>query len=192
MEMNKLNNDYYDGKITSDDIYKNIKEYFFNKPNNYRMDNFTTTVNCMININWSPISVKMLKLLLNDRKHNKDPSDNLDAEYLLCLIWEKLKNNPINNLYVWEQIEDISNEKCPQGRCKRLFSIVKSLYFNEISQRKINTFLKDNNLCHLKNKLETFTWNQLKNITYKSCKDMQVGGSDILPLLRSIKNIACK
>lgn len=70
-----------------------------------------------------------LEFLLKEKGHNLDPTDNLNAEDLLILIWEKIKGSPEDYSYIFEQLGDITTSgPCLMGRSKRLFQVFIALY----------------------------------------------------------------
>ena len=74
---------------------------------------------------FTPISLHYLDLIINSigSEHNFDPTNNLNADDLLCLCWYYRNNNDfLNELEL--QLSDISTGSCPQGRTHRLFQIL--------------------------------------------------------------------
>jgi hypothetical protein len=68
-------------------------------------------------------------LLIKRSKNNYDHSDNIDIKKILSLIWDKIHIHPEEYDYIFEQISDIAKlGPCPQGRSKRLFQVLASLY----------------------------------------------------------------
>jgi hypothetical protein len=106
----------FDGKINHN--LKNIElDYDMN-----------SVIQEMINLNWSDKVNNHLNIILSRSGSNVDYTDNLNIEDLLFLVWEKIKHEPKEYEYVWEQLEDISMGTCLQGFSKRLFSCYKALY----------------------------------------------------------------
>ena len=58
---------------------------------------------------------------------NYDPTNNLNADDLICLCWELRQNESfIENLII--QLIDMGTGFCPQGRTHRLFQILLAFY----------------------------------------------------------------
>jgi hypothetical protein len=72
----------------------------------------------------APAVERSLKLLENDARANWDASDSLNASCLLIECWKVLGPD---KRYFYEQLADIQNGTCAQGRVKRLFQVFHAL-----------------------------------------------------------------
>lgn len=123
--MNLTETHYYDGKL---------KDYAANLLQGITKSSQTFDQVCRQFQDWSqklnyPQAGITLDFLLKEKGHNDDPTDNLNAEDLLILIWEKIKDNPQDYPYLFEQLGDITTSgPCVMGRTKRLFQVVTALY----------------------------------------------------------------
>ena len=115
----KLNTHYYDGKLD----LKLLPE-LDNVKNLSKEDKLIKTDNLLKSIS-DPISVKFLKRIINDfgKSSNKDPTNNLIADDLVCLC-EAHKNNKDFIESLEFQLKDMQTGFCPQGRTHRLFQLL--------------------------------------------------------------------
>lgn len=134
--MENLNTHHYDGKIG--DLYKKMtlvqdnnddyKTYDKSEKKIFdeisdSLQHFTTDRNILLGI------LKMLKMLVTDRNNNYDRANDIDALDILCRTWyyvRKEKNEDRKTFF--EQIYEINNGSCPQGRTTRIFQIYKSYF----------------------------------------------------------------
>jgi len=124
MSMRNLDTHYYDGKL------KNYFDYVISKIE-YVPISFDITISEMKDYckNNNLNDAYNTLTLLESKKGNYDPTDNINSELLLNYIWYKIKHNPNEYMYIFEQLGDITTSgPCPQGRSKRLFQVIKSLY----------------------------------------------------------------
>lgn len=54
---------------------------------------------------------------------NYDQSNQVDFEELLPIVWILLYNHPGLEEIFLEQLKDILNGSCPEGRCTRIFQV---------------------------------------------------------------------
>jgi hypothetical protein len=120
--LQKLNTHSYDGKLIE------LAKYIIN--NFEAVLSFDDTIKEMIlsinNTNYKKKEdvVKVLNLLNNDRKNNTDNTNKISVEELLPRLWEVIRDNSEKeNEYVYEQLADILNGTCPQGRCTRIIQL---------------------------------------------------------------------
>lgn len=122
----KLDTHYYDGHIM------NYAQMLLDK---IRTTNCTFEQSIQSLKEWSikldyPHAISSLQLIEQEQgEKNLDPTDHIHVEHLITLIWDKIKEEPQEYLYVFEQLSDIVlYGPCVMGRVKRLFQVVKSLY----------------------------------------------------------------
>ena len=126
--MNKLETHNYDGRLSKViTTKKNISE-----------KEFEIFIKCLVEINTflkldsffnteSKINAKKsIHLLANDRANNYDEKNRIHVELLLPIIWNKVKKHNDSTIYqaFIEQISDIMNGSCPQGRTTRLIQLL--------------------------------------------------------------------
>lgn len=117
-----LNTHHYDGKIAKELIPEyetlniNIKELIGNMISKIELQNNKSI--------FSPTVLNKFKSGINVflDKNNIDKTDNIDALFLLYLVYKKIENIDVLDEYFFiiEQICDITDGPCPQGRSKRL------------------------------------------------------------------------
>lgn len=108
---------FYDGKWK--EIYQKIKQrYTTNVPFKKICDEIVIKY---------PQTREIINLLLIDRKGNYDHINQLTVEEILPLTWQYVKNTELETLFI-EQLLDIKNGPCAQGRTTRIFQL---LYFYE-------------------------------------------------------------
>jgi hypothetical protein len=113
-----LNTHYYDGKIEQSLTF-----------NNYTLTEKKEKYNELLTKITNPISLHFFNILQKDinTDHNIDPTNNINADDLICLCWE----HKDNNVFVEEleiQLADMINGNCAQGRTHRLYQLL--LAFN--------------------------------------------------------------
>lgn len=71
----------------------------------------------------------MLNLIKNDRDNNYDKENNICTIDILSRTWYYVKKLPIeDHKILLEQIEEIKNGTCAQGRTTRLFQVFYSFF----------------------------------------------------------------
>jgi len=124
--LNKLDTHFYDGKISAyaETILSKIS------PPNIPFEEAIQALKWWSGYLNYPEAIKTLELIEREKGNkNFDPTDNLNTEYLVVVIWDKIKKEPQEYKYIFEQLSDVTTSgPCVMGRVKRLFQVVKSLY----------------------------------------------------------------
>ncbi len=135
----KLNTHYYDGSLkdrykklveiqnTTTDFFQHkwdinivIKEIYENMD---KLPNFS--------IKKRETLIQILKLFYTDRRGNYDPLNDIDVLDILCRTWYFVRKQPIEDqIPFYEQLVEINNGKCAQGRSTRIFQIF-TTYFSD-------------------------------------------------------------
>jgi len=110
---------FYDGKWM--EIYQQIKTKY---PSNI---SFRTA--CQQIVEQYQQTTHIINMMLIDKRGNYDPINELNLEDILPLTWEYIKDTELKSLFI-EQLLDIKNGPCPQGRTTRVFQILQLLYKN--------------------------------------------------------------
>ncbi len=123
--MKKLNTHYYDGKL---------HPRFIQLQESLKNTKLPTLNQCFIEINQlinsSKLSKSQKKIAINmlnklkSKQGNYDQKNNIHVHQLLPLIWSKVKNYDQSAQSIFlEQLIDINNGQCPQGRVARLIQL---------------------------------------------------------------------
>lgn len=124
--MKQTDTHYYDGSLKQ--LYKkfvledNAKNG--NPPNLGETLNDMQTVLMKINVLNKPLIHKMMKVLATDQKNNYDPKNDIHVNDLLPRVWRIVKTNKEVFPAFFEQIGDISNGQCSQGRTTRIIQFI--------------------------------------------------------------------
>jgi hypothetical protein len=127
--MEQLNTHYYDTYIKS--IYKDLcirqNDYVPNE------NLFNELYESLEQINTSGISKdtirEMLKLIQNDISNNYDSANDIQTIDILDRTWAFVKKLPLEDrIILFEQIGEIKNGTCSQGRTTRIFQIYYSFF----------------------------------------------------------------
>ncbi len=119
---NYLNTHEYDGKW-----FEPLKEV---------LNNYTQLPSSIPAANFTQEQQYYVNMILNDQSGNVDLVNNTDAKTLLFILFDclekiKLKSTPEEYTAIWniamEQITDIANGPCPQGRTTRIFQLIAAL-----------------------------------------------------------------
>jgi hypothetical protein len=115
--MIKLNTHYYDGKLKERySILKNTTVPELNFPDTIK------EIEQLVKTN--PRALQIVNLLKSPNG-NYDSSNNIHVKELLPLIWQHVKSFDESGKQLFiEQLVDIHNGKCPQGRTTRLLQCV--------------------------------------------------------------------
>lgn len=115
--MNKLNTHYYDGKLK--ERYKKLKETTVSDLT------FSETIKEIENLVKENPRAKQIINLFKSPHGNYDRANDIHIKDLLPLIWQHVKtyDESGKKLFI-EQIIDIHNGKCPQGRTTRLLQCI--------------------------------------------------------------------
>lgn len=68
--------------------------------------------------------LKNLETLVKTRKDNVDPANLANAETIIMLLWDKVKDSTEADELIFEQIKDLSGGFCAQGRTTRFAQIL--------------------------------------------------------------------
>lgn len=104
------------GKYSDDDLIKTCREIL----------SFIAIENTIC-LNTKKRVMSSISLIMKDLRGNYDKTDDIQVRDLLVPIWILLGKKDKIPKYIWEQIGDILNGTCPQGRVKRLYQIWISL-----------------------------------------------------------------
>lgn len=127
--MERLNTHYYDTHIKS--IYKDLcirqNDYVPNE------NLFNELYESLEQINTNGISKdtikEMLKLIQNDISNNYDSANDIQTIDILDRTWAFVKKLPLEDrIILFEQIGEIKNGTCSQGRTTRIFQIYYSFF----------------------------------------------------------------
>ena len=135
--MDKLNTHYYDGTLKNS--YKELVD-FQNKNTDFLKQKWD--INIVIkeihdNIdklpNISPTNQKIisdiLKLFYIDKSGNYDQLNDIDILDILCRTWYFVKKQPIEDqISFYQQLLEINNGKCSQGRSTRIYQIYSTFF----------------------------------------------------------------
>jgi hypothetical protein len=129
--MSQLNTHAYDGKLAVDEGLRELSKTAVDVAILTQvLVSIRKYVNESMPLNQPAIEAS-LRQLENDRTNNWDAQDQLHAEHLLIIIWQRLQvlqnENPTDSSayykYLMEQLADIQNGSCAEGRVKRLFQV---------------------------------------------------------------------
>ncbi len=73
-----------------------------------------------------PDTENIIRMLSKDKNQNYDVINKVNIEELLPLAWTAFRNTELENLLI-EQIIDIKNGSCSQGRTTRIFQVLEIL-----------------------------------------------------------------
>lgn len=104
---------YYDGHWMEE--YLLVKSKF--------KTNLTFEETCKIIVRKHPRTQDIINLLLYDRENNYDVVNKVSMEELLPLAWQQFSNTELESLLI-EQLLDIKNGVCSQGRTTRVFQLL--------------------------------------------------------------------
>lgn len=129
--MNQLETHFYDGKIKElykELVYKqntttdftsikwNINEVLKEIINNKSRLNLNQEKNNLVN--------RAIFLIIHERDSNYDPINDIDVLDILCRTWYFVKKlEPNEQIEFYNQLMEINNGSCSQGRSTRLFQI---------------------------------------------------------------------
>jgi hypothetical protein len=121
MESDKQNTHTYDGKLIDKAIL--IKEL----PFDMTLDNVITEIKeSAINNKYSRVDelVGILDLFKASPNSNYDTTNKISVEEILPRLWKIAKSWDLSELVLlYEQIADVVNGSCPEGRCIRLMQL---------------------------------------------------------------------
>jgi hypothetical protein len=127
--MEKLNTHYYDTHIKS--IYKELcirqNDYMVNENLFSELYESLEQINI---VNGSKDNIRnMLKLIQNDSNNNYDSANDIQTIDILDRTWAFVKKLPLEDrIILFEQIAEINNGTCSQGRTTRIFQIYYSFF----------------------------------------------------------------
>jgi hypothetical protein len=127
--MEQLNTHYYDTHIKS--IYKELcilqNTYVLNEN---LFNELYESLEQIIIVNGSKDTIKeMLKLIQNDSNNNYDSANDIQTIDILDRTWAFVKKLPLEDrIILFEQIAEIKNGPCSQGRTTRIFQIYYSFF----------------------------------------------------------------
>jgi hypothetical protein len=104
--MLSTNTHTYDGHIFPRDFKKSTKTF------DATLSEIRMTTN-------DPRILMTIELLDRDRKNNYDAKNNMNVQDILPTVWEKGPQD-----LVLEQLADIQDGFCPQGRVARLYQLI--------------------------------------------------------------------
>lgn len=131
----KLNTHFYDGKIG--ELFRNYVDEQNKKTNilstNWNSKEILNEIICAIDHCDKQLSFKnsvksMLNLLTIDISGNRDNTNKIDALEILFRTWFCVKNDNDAKISLFEQVAEIKNGTCPQGRTTRIFQIFSSYF----------------------------------------------------------------
>lgn len=127
--MEQLNTHYYDTHIKS--IYKELcilqNTYVLNEN---LFNELYESLEQIIIVNGSKDTIRnMLKLIQNDSNNNYDSANDIQTIDILDRTWAFVKKLPLEDRNIlFEQIAEINNGPCSQGRTTRIFQIYYSFF----------------------------------------------------------------
>ncbi len=131
--MESLNTHYYDKKIgniyrqlcvlqdNNDKYSTNIEQLFY--------ELFQTLDAIKMNSSTKDTIRNMLNLIRNDKTNNYDKENDIETIDILARTWFYVKKLPLDDRKILlEQIGEIKNGTCAQGRTTRIFQIFYSFF----------------------------------------------------------------
>ena len=115
--MNKLNTHYYDGKLK--ERYRRLKD------TTIPTLNFDDTIKEIENLVQKNARAMIIIYLLKSPNGNYDSVNDIHIKELFPLVWQHVKTyDKMGKQLFIEQLLDIHNGNCPQGRTTRLLQCV--------------------------------------------------------------------
>lgn len=128
MDNHLLNTHYYDGKLTYVTHYVPELHYISNAPLEYKIE-VVNNLYHKIDHNLPDLARKNLLVLRQSlgTKANYDPSNDINADDLLCLCYDHINKPEFIELLI-EQLIEMTYGMCAQGRTHRLLQILLPYY----------------------------------------------------------------
>lgn len=123
--MEKLNTHYYDGKIKQK--YLTIKSSFNQQPLDLETSLHEIEELIGKNIKNEKIKQQTLRMLnlFKGTSGNYDRANDIDARELIRYVWTRVREYDSSGQQLFlEQLREIKNGTCPQGRTTRLIQLI--------------------------------------------------------------------